>query len=381
MNRVSRSAAPDRFEDEALVDLLRRLRSYRRVSLPSDRGWDLGTDGDYLAELVRYWADEYDWRTHEGRIRDLPWEIGGAAPHALRVVHQRATIGPGTSAPVLLLHGWPDSVLRFERLLPRLRDLDVVVPALPGFPFALPIAEGGLSAAAMADAVADMMLDLGHVRYVVSAGDVGCDVAEALAAKYPDNVVALHLADVSQYHFLTDLPDDLSAAEQRYVERGHRWQAAEGGYMHEQSTRPQTLAVGLNDSPSGLAAWLIEKLRAWTDSDGDIETVFSKDELLTWVMAYWTTGSIGTSFTPYAKKSDKRSRPTAPTVFTMFPKDLVNAPEEFARRLFATHTWLEFAKGGHFAAWEVPEDYETGIRLAVDLAAKVAPDAATDPAG
>jgi pimeloyl-ACP methyl ester carboxylesterase len=360
------TAAPPRFSDEALEDLLHRLRSSRRVPVPPGHGWARGVDGDVLADLVDHWVHRYDWRAHEQAIRGLPWAVAGSADRPLRVVHQR---GGGGGVPVLLLHGWPDSMLRFQRLLPRLTDLDVVVPALPGFPFALPIAEGGLSARAMADAVADAMRDLGHARYVVSAGDVGCDVAEALAAHHPEAVAALHLTDVSQYHFLTDLPDDLTDTERAYVEHGRRWQAEEGGYMHEQSTKPHTLAVGLGDSPTGLAAWLVEKLRSWTDSDGDLEAHFTQDEVLTWVMAYWTSGCIGTSFTPYVEGGDKVLRPTAPVVFTVFPADLVNAPEEFARRRFVVDTWLEFPAGGHFAAWEVPADYERGLRLAVDLAA------------
>ncbi len=362
------SSAPPRFGDDALADLQRRLRSYRRVPLPAGHGWDRGTEGDYLADLVRYWSDDFDWRTHETRIRRLPWVIAGPEGRALRAVHQPAQTRAGEAVPVLLLHGWPDSILRFERLLPRLADLNVVVPALPGFPFALPISEGGLSARAMADRVAELMHGLGYDRYVVSGGDVGCDVAEALAGANPDAVAALHLTDVSQYHFLTGRFDDLTDAEQQYVVRGRDWQAAEGGYMHEQSTKPHTLAVGLGDSPAGLAAWLVEKLRSWTDSRGDLERFFTKDEILTWVMAYWTSGSIGTSFTPYVEGGRKDVRPVAPAVFTVFPKDLVNAPETLARRVFNVHTWIEFESGGHFAAWEVPADYERGLRLATEIA-------------
>jgi pimeloyl-ACP methyl ester carboxylesterase len=206
---------------------------------------------------------------------------------------------------VLLLHGWPDSILRFEKVLPLLSDLHLVVPALPGFPFAAPVDRRGLSSAAMAEAVAGAMAELGHDRYVVSAGDVGCDVAEALAAAHPDRVAALHLTDVSQYRFLVDTPRDLSATERAYVRHGHEWQAAEGGYMHEQSTKPHTLAVGLGDSPAGLAAWILEKLRAWTDCEGAVENVFTRDEVLTWITAYWVSGAIGTSFTPYAESGAK----------------------------------------------------------------------------
>ena len=354
---------------EVLDDLQARLRAYRQVRPAPGTGWDRGVDGDYLTDLVGYWATGYDWRRHEQRIRALPWVLTGTGSDTpVRLVHRRAV---DAAAPVvLLLHGWPDSVLRFERLLPLLEDVHVVIPALPGFPFAAPVTRGGLSAAALAEAVAAAMAELGYDRCTSSAGDVGCDVAEALARAHPDRVSALHLSDVSQNHFLHHLPTDLTANEQAYVAHGRQWQAAEGGYMHEQSTKPRTLAVGLGDSPAGLAAWILEKLRSWTDCHGDVETVFSRDELLTWVTAYWVSGAIGTSFTPYAQAGDAAppaGRVGPPAVFTVFPRDLVNAPREFAARIFDVQSWTEEPAGGHFAAWEQPEAYATGVHAATAL--------------
>jgi pimeloyl-ACP methyl ester carboxylesterase len=356
-------AVPEAVATPVLEDLRARLRAYRRVELPPGFGWQRGVDGDFLADLITYWAGDYDWRVHEARIRALPWTLT-AGP--VRLIHQR---GAGRGVPVLLLHGWPDSILRFEKVLPLLQDVDVVAPALPGYPFAAPVAGGGMSAPAMAEAVAAAMAELGHDRYVVSAGDVGCDVAEALAAAHPGTVAALHLTDVSQYRFLACLPEDLSPAEQAYVRYGHRWQAEEGGYLREQATKPHTLAVGLGDSPAGLAAWLLEKLRTWTDCGGDVTSVFTRDELLTWITAYWVSGAIGTSFTPYADTGPRPRGPiTAPTAFTIFPKDLVNAPREFAARFFDVRSWVEEPRGGHFAAWECPERYAAGVRTAMSLA-------------
>lgn len=359
--------APPAVTQASLDDLRARLRAYRRVALPSGWGWERGVDGDYLTRLLTYWAEAYDWREHEDRIRHLPWVLTGAGGTPVRAVHLRAQ---DTDAPaVLLLHGWPDSVLRFEKVLPLMPDLHLVVPALPGFPFAPSTTPRGMSSNAMAEAVAEAMNQLGYDRYIVSAGDVGCDVAEALTAAHPDRIAALHLTDVSQYRYLVNPPQDLSEAERSYAKRGHSWQAAEGGYMHEQSTKPHTLAVGLGDSPAGLAAWITEKLRTWTDCGGDIEKVFTRDELLTWITAYWVSGAIGTSFTPYAENGTKpRERISVPTAFTVFPKDLVNAPREFANRFFDVRSWTEHSSGGHFAAWECPQQYVTGVRTAVDLA-------------
>lgn len=364
---MSEATPPPSVPLEEIDDLRTRLRRFRAPALVPGQAWSRGVDDEYLRSLIEHWGTEYDWSVHEARIRDLGWELAGLS-RPLRVVHRPSAQSDVT---VLLLHGWPDSVLRFEKILPRLDDVNVVAPALPGFPFAHPIPERGLSSVEMAAAVAEAMSDLGYERYIVSAGDVGCDVAEALAAAHPDAVAALHLTDVSQYHFLVDPPEDLSPAEDAYIRHGHAWQAEEGGYMHEQSTKPQTLAVGLSDSPAGLAAWILEKLHSWTDNGGDVESVFTRDEILTWISAYWFGRSIGTSFTPYAEAAPKPwPKITAPTVFTVFPKDLVNAPREFAERYFTVTEWTECARGGHFAAWEQPDDYLAGIRSAIAHAAE-----------
>ncbi|TNM59632.1 epoxide hydrolase [Streptomyces sp. NP160] len=374
-------AVPAPVAEEVLQDLRHRLLNYRRVPLPESpprARWDRGTDPEFLLELVRYWAEVYDWRAHEQRIRSWPWHLsqtrtrggpGGttaAVPTPVRAVHQRAA-SPAATA-VVLLHGWPDSVLRFEKVLPLLERHHVVVPALPGFPFAAPVPGAGMSARQMAAAVAEVMVDLRYDRYVVSAGDVGSDVAEHLADLHPDRVAALHLSDVSQYHFLVQPPEDPSAAEQAYLAHGHDWQTREGAYMHQQRTKPHTLAVGLGDSPAGLLAWLLEKLRSWSDCGGDVEAVFPREDLLTWVTAYWVSACIGTSFTPYATGGPMPSRVRPPAVFTVFPHDLVNAPEDFARRIFDVRSWHDGGAGGHFAAWEQPQVYAAGVQEAVHLA-------------
>ena len=362
-----REHVPSRVSDTAVDDLVDRLRLYRAVTRPA-LGHDVGVDEQLLTETLRHWADAHDWRAHERRIAGWGWQETEDTAVPIRAVVRAAD---RLDAPVVLfLHGWPDSVLRFEHVFPLVSDLTVVAPALPGFPFAAPVEPGGLSAVAMADAVAAAMAEFGYDQYVVSAGDVGCDVAEALAARHGSHVTALHLTDLSQYHFLVDLPTDLDDAEQAYVERGHTWQQRSGGYMHEQSTRPHTLAVGLGDSPAGLAAWILEKLVEWTDGDGDGRAgAFPLDDAVTWIAAYWYTGAIGTSFTPYATPAEKDwPRIEVPTVMTVFPADLVNAPRQFVERFFAVVEWIEFPRGGHFAAWERPDQYVEGVRRAIAVA-------------
>jgi len=359
-----RAASIGRVTDEALEDLARRVRTVRTVPAPPI-GDDGGVAPDVLSDVLRHWRDEHDWRAHERRIDGWGWQ---ETEHT--AVPIRAVVRPAdrAGAPVvLLLHGWPDSVLRFERLFPLLADVTVVAPALPGFPFAAPVDRGGMSSLDMADAVAAAMAEFGYDEYVVSAGDVGCDVAEALAARHGTVVRALHLTDLSQYHFLFDLPEDLDEVERAYVARGQAWQRESGGYMHEQSTRPRTLTAGLGDSPAGLAAWILEKLTDWTDGDGP-RAAFTLDEAVTWIAAYWFSGAIGTSFAPYALAARKDwPRITIPTVVTVFPVDLVNAPRRFVERFFAVADWIESPHGGHFAAWEQPDQYVQGIRSALTL--------------
>lgn len=355
--------APPPVPDAVLDDLRTRVLATRRVALPPAAGWDRGTDPDYLTDLLTSWAD-YDWRPHEDRVRALPWVRTGTGG-AVRSIHRRTS--SSTSAAVVLLHGWPDSVLRFERVLPLLDDLHVVVPALPGYPFAETWTGPPASTSVMAEAVAGVMEELGYDRYVVSGGDIGSSVAEALAARHRGAVGALHLTDVPYRHIFTVDEAELSEPERGYLAAGQQWLMTEGGYALEQSTKPRTLAVGLGDSPGGLAAWIVEKLRSWSDCGGDVESVFPRADLLTWVTAYWVGGVIGTSFTPYAEEPEPVGPVDVPTAVTMFPKDLVPAPREFAERFFDVRVWDEQPDGGHFGAWERPEAFAAGVRSAVAL--------------
>ena len=363
-------SSPTPVSDEELADLATRLRRFRSVPLPQGEDFR-GVDPDLLRELLHRWANGFDWRQVEQRIALFEWwetELS-AVPIRSIVQHPARSADENDDAVVLLLHGWPDSVLRFERILPLLKDMTLVIPALPGFPFASATEKLGMSSIEMADAVAEAMSEMGFDQYTISAGDVGCDVAEALAARHPSAVRALHLTDLSQYHFLNNLPQNLDETERAYVKKGSLWQKTEGGYMHEQSTRPLTLAVGLGDSPAGTAAWILEKLVDWTDSGRDLRNVFTLDEALTWISAYWFTSAIGTSIAPYAASAPKDwPRIHIPTVVTMFGHDLVNAPRQFVERYFTVVDWIEFPEGGHFAAWEKPESYVEGIRRAVKLA-------------
>lgn len=346
-----------------LDDLRRRIRATRRVSLPGRDDPDRGIPGSYLDALLEHWAEDFDWRVHEERIRSLPWEVTGSGETELRLIHQRSS---EPAAPVvLLLHGWPDSVLRFERLLPLLTAAHVVVPALPGFPFAPPLITTGMSVARMAEVIAAAMEELGYDRYVISGGDVGGDVAELMAAAHPDRVAGLHLTNVSPKHAIFADPASLPADAKAYVAVAGQWFRAEGGYIAEQSTRPNTLAVGLGDSPAGLAAWIVEKLIGWSDTSAGIEAAFTPDEILTWVTAYWLTDTIGTSFSSYVENVPPVDRVTTPTVISAFAHDTKPAPRSYVEAFVELHDFVEHAEGGHFAAWEQPRAYAADLRLAL----------------
>ena len=353
--------APDRVDDAAIEDLRDRLRRTRRIPLIEGLGWERGVDATFLTDLLRSWAEDYDWREHERAILALPWRRTSSG---MRLVDQPAA---SPDAPVVvLLHGWPDSVLRYARVLPLLTDVRVIVPALPGYPYGLPVRAPGLTTGGMADLVADALRELGVERVVVSGGDIGSSVAESLAADHPDLVAAVHLTNVPSVHYWQP-PADLTPEERAAVDASKAWTAAEGGYSQEQSTKPHTLAVGLGDSPAGLAAWIVEKLRSW--SDADLETAFPREDLLTWLSVYWFTGTIGTSFTPYVEPRERVEEPVAaPAAFTWFPKEMLHAPRSFAERFFDVRVWEERERGGHLAAWEEPEAFVSGLRQAIALA-------------
>jgi pimeloyl-ACP methyl ester carboxylesterase len=357
------SAIPDaRIPDEQIADLRERIDRTRRVPTPRRDDRERGLPGAVLDGILDRWAD-FDVRSWESRVRALPWASAGAGDREMRMLHQRAD----PSAPVVvLLHGWPDSVLRFERVLPLLTDLNVVVPALPGYPFAA--AGDGMSAEAMAELIAPAVAELGYDRYVASAGDVGTTVAEVLAARHPDRVTALHLSNVSPQH--TADPDRLTPEARSYLQTAAAWFATEGGYLGMQRSRPNTLAVGLADSPAGLAAWIVEKLDRWADTTDGLGSVWSDDDVLSWLSAYWFTGAIATSFSSYAEPSRLPDRIDTPTVVSVFPHDIRPAPRSYTELFVDVQDVVEHDRGGHFAAWERPEEYAADLRRAVHLGAR-----------
>jgi pimeloyl-ACP methyl ester carboxylesterase len=343
--------------EAVLADLRDRLARTRWPAVVEGVGWDRGTDPAYLRELVAYWADGFDWRKQEAALNELPqFRADG-----LHFVHQA-----GSGLPVLLLHGWPDSFLRYVKVLPLLAGHPAVVPSLPGFGFSDPPTRPGRATwGPMAERMAALMTELGYERFVVSGGDIGAGVAQSLAALHPDRVVGVHLTDVPFGRLLALDPDELTPAERDYLSAGREWNEREGAYQQLQSTKPTTAAYGLSDSPVGLAGWITEKLRGWSDEFA----AFSRDEVLTHVTLYWVTNTIGSSFGPYVERAASPDGPgpvRAPVAVSSFPADLAPPPREYAERLFDVRQWVEHDRGGHFAALEVPDLFAGDLRAFLD---------------
>lgn len=357
-----------RVPDAVLADLRSRLAHARIPEQVPGTGWDDGVPSGYLAELVAYWRDGYDWRTHEARLNRLAQfrtRIDGVAIH---FVHARS---PHPEAfPLLLTHGWPGSFVEFCDVIGPLTHPDdpadafhVVAPSLPGYGFSDPPRERGWGVTRIARAFATLMDRLGYGRYGAQGGDWGAQVATALGVLDAGHCAAIHLTMP-----LADPPSEpveLSAADEADLAAMARFRREESGYAAVQSTRPQTLGAALNDSPTGLAAWIVEKFRSWSDCDGHPENAFTRDQLLTNVMVYWVTQTITPSMRLYREHA--RSRPpggpvAVPTGVARYPREPLRLPRAWVERRYRVTHWAEMPRGGHFAAMEQPDLFVADLR-------------------
>jgi pimeloyl-ACP methyl ester carboxylesterase len=376
MPQVARPFTP-RTGPAALEDLRRRLRATRWPDAPQDAGWSMGVDVGYLRELVAYWADGFDWRAREAELARVPRvrvEVGGLGIHA---VHVRAVGATGPVLPLVLCHGWPDSSWRYSKVVPLLTDpgahgadpadaFDVVVPDMPGFGWSDRPAGAPLSTIDVAHLWAELMPALGYERFGAAGGDMGSHVSRYLALDHPDRVVAVHRTDAGLPVHTGD-PADLTPEERAWLQGAAAWGSTEGAYAAMHRTKPQTAAVGLTDSPAGLAAWVVEKLQGWSDCDGDVERRFTKDEILTLLTTTWLTGTIGSSMRAYRANAaiapeQLARRVEVPSGFAIFGGDVVRPPRAWLERTANTVHVSEPASGGHFAPFEEPEAYAADLR-------------------
>jgi microsomal epoxide hydrolase len=343
--------------DDVLDDLTRRLAATRWPDAPPGAGWEQGAPVAHVRALVERWRDGFDWRAQEAVLNSLAHYTAPVSGIDLHFIAE------GSGVPVVLLHGWPSTVWEFHELVPLLRGhARVVVPSLPGYGFSFAPGQRRFGIVDCADAIHALMTEvLGHERYLVVGGDWGASIAVRLAYAYPDAVAALHL-----YMMPLRRPEAWPEAEGESRAALTRWLRDEGGYIHIQGTRPQTLAYGLADSPVGLAAWLAEKLEVWTDASLDA------DDVLTMITIYWVTGTIGASFWPYYARYQGEwvlddvvaagGRIAAPLTYLDFPKELVHVPRAFVERVFDVERWEAPPRGGHFPALEQTEVLADSVR-------------------
>ena len=363
-------------DDAVLDDLRERLT---RTRYPADLpgvGWEQGTPTSVLAPLVAYWRDGYDWRAQEAELNLLDHCRTVIDGQPFHFVHARS---PHEDAlPLLLVHGWPGSIVEFLDVIPRLTHPEefggapedafhVVAPSLPGYGFSPPPTEPGWDIVRTARAFVTLMDRLWYHRYGAQGGDWGAQITTHMATMDAEHMAGLHLnmALANPQSDLTGLTDE----ERADLATMGRFQVAEGAYAALQMTKPQSLGVGLDDSPAGLCAWILEKLRGWSDCDGDPFTVFDRDRVLTNVMWYWTTQTFTSSARMYweTARSGVLTRPvgpvTVPTGVARYPKEeILRFPRAWVEATYDVTHWAVMDRGGHFAAWEQPDRFVDDVR-------------------
>ncbi len=375
------SSAPRPFKihvhDEVLDDLRARLARVRWPDEPPLAPWSTGTSVAYMKPLVDYWRDRFDWRAQEAKLNAFRQFTVPLAGIDLHFIHEPGQ-GPDP-IPLLLSHGWPGSVLEFHKIIPMLTDparfgadatdaFTVVAPSLPGYALSFRPGQPRFGVEQMADTFAELMTGvLGYRRFAAQGGDWGAFVTSRLGLTHADRLYGIHLNMLAVRRDPAMLVDP-TPEEKVFLGELQHWIKEETGYQWIQGTKPQTLAFGLSDSPLGLAAWIMEKFRAWSDCGGDPETVFTRDELLTNIMLYWVTGAIGSSFWPYYARIrspwplPEGARVALPTGYAEFPREMLRPPRSVAEKVYNIQRWTKMAKGGHFAALEQPEALAREVR-------------------
>ena len=358
-----------------LDDLKRRLASTRLPDQIEGTGWEYGIPTSYVGELVEYWRDEYDWRAQEARLNQFDHyrtRIDGQSIHFIHARSERPD-----AFPLLITHGWPGSVVEFLDVIPKLvRPEDhggsaedafhVIAPSLPGYGFSEPTRTSGWDVRRIARAFTELMARLGYARYGAQGGDWGAQVTSRIPGLDPEHCAAIHLN--MQLVTPPDEPVELSEAEQAALRASSAFLGEEGAYANQQGTKPQTLGVGLNDSPAGLLAWIVEKFQAWSDCDGHPENAYTRDQLITNVMLYWLTQTATSAARLYRESRvsgmwlEKLDFVDIPTGVARYPNEVFQYPRPWVERQFNVTHWVEMPRGGHFAAMEQPDLFAEDVR-------------------
>lgn len=364
--------------DSVLTDLRERLARTRFPDEIPGSGWGYGANLDAVRDLVAYWRDRFDWRAAEERLNrftQLRATVGGLKIH---LIHERG-VGP-KPLPLVITHGWPGSVSEFTKIIGPLADparyggdpadaFHVVCPSMPGYGFSDRPREPGMDPERIAGLWAELMRGLGYERFGAQGGDWGSMVTTYLGLRHAPQVVGIHLNMVIA--FPPDPSNPVAGAteeEMPALMEMASFLKDETGYQQIQGTKPQTLAYALNDSPAGLAAWILEKFHTWSDCGGDVWTRFTRDEILTNVMFYWATETANSSIRLYCETMRAGKFPPSgfrvdvPTGCAIFPKELVKPPRAWAEKVYNVQRWTRFPSGGHFAAMEEPQALVDDIR-------------------
>ena len=354
---------------ETLELIRRQVASYAWHEMPDDGGWAYGANLEYMKELCAYWLDEFDWRVQEAAINRFAHFIAPVDGIDLHFVHEKGS-GPAPM-PLIISHGWPGSIVEFLKIIEPLAHperfggssedaFDVIAPSLPGFGFSgrpsRPI--GPRKIARLFDTLMTDVLE--YPSYLAQGGDWGGAISSWLGFEHAPACRAIHI------NIFTMRPPNgpQGREEEGWATQFKRDQLMEDGYRTQQATKPQTLSYAMMDSPVGVAAWIIEKFNSWSDTVGDnIESVYTKDELLTNIMVYLVTRTFNTaSWIYYGRReeggrvlSPDGQRVEVPTAAALFPAELLSwPPRSYAERVYNITRWTEMPRGGHFAALEQP---------------------------
>lgn len=351
-----------------LDDLKRRLEQARWPAEIDSAGWDYGTEQQHLREVVERWTGGYDWRATEAELNRLGSSITEADGLRVHFLHVRSE--DPDAIPLVLTHGWPGSIVEFLDVIPRLSEtFHVVVPSMPGYGFSGPTTERDVDSRRVAAAVADLMAQLGYERYVAQGGDWGAVVTRHLGEHFAPAVAAIHCNMLFAMPSADD-PDPMAgvteaelAAFEAAVER-----ISDGtAYMALQGTKPHTIGFALEDSPLGLAAWILEKFESWCDHrDGPPITI---DRLIDNLMLYWLTGTATSAARLYCESmragtsamSDWQGRVDVPTGYALSPYELLQTPKAWGEKRYRLVHHAVQERGGHFAAFEQPELFSADL--------------------
>ena len=371
-----RIAIPQTALDD-LQDRLRRTRWPQEIGDNSD--WQAGTNLAYMRELVDYWLNAYDWRAQEAAMNTFPQFRTMIDDVPVHFVHVKGK-GPNP-IPLMVNHGWPWTFWDMRKIIGPLTDpaayggdpadaFEVIAPSLPGFAFSSPLTNEGMFFNPVADVWVKLMARLGHDRFATQGGDIGAFVSARLGHKYADNIIGVHLHLAGPTMPPYPAAEDYAPNELAWGAKFAKFMTDGNGYMQIQRTRPQTVGFAMHDSPVGLAAWLIDKRRAWSDCGGDVESVFSKEDLIDSAMLYWLTDTYSSSARHYYEARSDRMTPChdrqppveAPTALLQFENDVWLQPRKWAEKYYNLKRWNVETKGGHFAPMEVPDVLVNDLR-------------------